>query len=82
MIKSNFIKGMLQICIGAIAAGCIGMQKVNAAQVTLDDSPQNLTNSEILFNNGSPSLTAGRETTLWIQAFIFCSQSKQYLKKC
>jgi hypothetical protein len=72
MAKSNIMNGMLQIWIGAIiAVGFIGMQKVNAVQITLDVSPQNLTNNNILFDNGSPNLASGREVTQWVQAEDF-----------
>lgn len=82
MTKFNMINRMLQIVIGVtvITAGLIGTQSLKAAQLPLGNDSQNSTDSEIIFDNGSPNLTAGRETTLWIQAEDFLLNQDTTLK--
>jgi hypothetical protein len=81
MTKFKINNKLLQLSVGVIliTTGFIGVKKVNAVQVTLDNiSPT--ADSEIIFNNGSPSLTTARETTAWIQAEDFILNQSTTLK--
>ena len=67
------------VCIGVLFAA-LGLLQTGRASATQGIFAQKLiTQPKVLFDDGAPSLTAGREATLWIQAEDFAVKQDSLL---
>ncbi|MBF2066811.1 MAG: PEP-CTERM sorting domain-containing protein [Calothrix sp. C42_A2020_038] len=71
MTRLHITHKLFPVCIGVLfaALGFWQTGKANATQTIFGNNP--IAPSTVFFDNGAPSLTAGREMTAWIQAEDF-----------
>lgn len=83
MARLQISHKLFPVSIGVLFAALAFLQtgRASATQSIFDQklANQNLTNALSLFDNGMPSLTAGREATLWTQAEDFAVSQNSLL---